>query len=81
MTRGLVHEHVHASCRLPKSFKTDFLCSLDLSVHTGDCDWVAWDDSDTFSWEGGGGGEDKGAVGKYGEMINIVVRDRKTKFS
>ena len=28
----------------------------------------------------GGGEEDKGAVGKYGEMVNIVVRDRKTKF-
>ena len=69
MTRGLVHVHVYASCRLPKSFKTDFLCSLDLSVHTGDCDWVAWDDK-----------EDKGAVGKYGEMVNIVVRDRKSKF-
>lgn len=27
------------------------------------------------------GEEDKGAVDKYGEMVNIVVRDRKTKFS
>ena len=35
-----------------------------------------------FLGKGGGGGEEvKGAVGKYGEMVNIVVRDRKTKFS
>ena len=82
MSLGLVHVHVHASCRLPKSFKTaDFLCSLVLSVHTGARDGVAWDDADTFSWGGGGGGEDKGAVGKYREMVNIVVGDRKRKFS
>ena len=59
---------MHASCRLPKSFKTDFLCGLVLSIdHTGDCDGVAWDDSDTFSW--GVGGKDEGAVGRYGGMV------------
>lgn len=55
MSLGLVLVNVHERCRLPKSFKTDFLCSLLLSVHTGNCDWVAWDESDTFSWGGGGG--------------------------
>ena len=31
--------------------------------------------------EGGGGREDEGTVGKYGEMVKTVVRDSKTKFS